>query len=89
MPEVELGGFSFVAAPRPNKAPQPDTLLLLLDSGSSNHYFDDTIIPVLENLMFNVEMLETPRKISTTGNNKLLGTRTGVLSGTIVDKDGR
>ena len=28
VPEVELGGFSFMATPRANKAPQPDTLLL-------------------------------------------------------------
>ena len=89
VPEVELGGFSFVATPRTNKAPQPDTLLLLVDSGSSDHYFEDTIFPGLENLMFSVEMLETPRNNSTAGNNTLLGTRTGVLPGTVVDKDGR
>ena len=39
--------------------------------------------------MFDVEMLETPRKISTAGSNTLLGTRTGALPGTVVDKDGR
>ena len=78
-----------MATPRANKAPQPDTLLLLVDSGSSDHYFEDTIFPGLENLMFSVEMLETPRNNSTAGNNTLLGTRTGVLPGTVVDKDGR
>ena len=49
---------------------------------------DDTIIPGLENLMLNVEMMETPRKISPAGNN-ILGTRTGALPGAVVDKDGR
>ena len=34
-------------------------------------------------------MLETPREISTAGTNTLLGTRTGNLPGTVVDKDGR
>ena len=86
---MELGGFSFVVTLRANKAPQPDTLLLLVDSSSSNHYFDDTIIPGMEKLMCNVEMLETPRKISTASNSTLLGTTTGVLPGTVVDKDGR
>ena len=47
MPDVEFGGLSFVATPRANKAPQPDTLILLVDSGSSDHYFDGTIIPEL------------------------------------------
>ena len=89
VPEVKLGGLSFVAIPRVNKAPQPDTLRLLACSGSSDHYFDDTIIPGLENLMFNVEMLNILRKIFTADNNALLGPRTDVLPGIVDDKDGR
>ena len=86
---MELDRFSLVATARANKAPQPGTLLLLVHSGSPDHYFDHTIIPGPGNLMFDVEMLETPRKISTAGSNTLLGTRTGALPGTVVDKDGR
>ena len=89
VPEVELSGFSFMTITRPNEAPQSDSMLLLVDSGSLDHYFDDTIIPGLENHMLNVDFLETPRKISTAGNHIMLGTRTGTLPGTVVDKDGR
>ena len=78
-----------MATPGADEAPRPDTLLLLVDGGSSDHYFDETINPGLENLMLYVEMLETPRNISTAGNNTLLGTKIGVLLGTVVDEDGR
>ena len=74
---------------RPNEAPQSDSMLLLVDSSSSDHCFDDTIIPGSETHMLNAEVLETPRKISMAGNHIVLGTGTGTLPGTVVDKDGR
>ena len=39
--------------------------------------------------MLNIEMLETMREISTAVNYTLFGTMTGVLPGTVVDKDRR
>ena len=81
-PEVELSGFSFMTSTRPNEAPQSDSVLLLVDSGYSDHYFDDTIIRGLENHRLNVEVLRTPRTISTVGNPILMGTRSGTLLGT-------
>ena len=52
-------------------------MLLLVDSGSLGYYFDTKIIPESESLMLNIENLDTPRKVSTTGKNVLLywGTR--------------
>lgn len=64
-------------------------MFLLVNGGSSHHYFDDIVIPGLDNHMINVEELETPRNISTAGDHIFLGTRTGTLPGTVVDKDGR
>ena len=61
MPEVELGGFSFMATPVANKAPQSDILFRLVDNRFLDHDFDDMIIPRLENLMLNVEMPKTPQ----------------------------
>ena len=72
-----------------NEPPQFGPMLLLVDSGSSDYYFDDIIIPGLENHMLNVDVLETPHKISMAGNHILLGMRTGTPPGTVVDKDGR
>ena len=89
VPEVELSGFSFMMSTRPNEAPQSESMLLIVDSGSSEHYYDDTVIPGLENYVLNVKVLRTSRKISTAGNHVLLGTWTGSLPGTVVDKDGR
>ena len=77
-----------MATPRASKASQPDALFLLVDSGSSVHYFDDTIISGLENLILNLEMLETPHKISMAGNNTLLGTRTGVFQAPLSARTG-
>ena len=69
-----------------NEPPQFGPMLLLVDSGSSDYYFDDIIIPGLENHMLNVDVLETPHKISMAGNHILLGMRTGTPPGTVVDK---
>lgn len=57
VPDVELGGLSFMATTGPNKASQSDMSHLLAGNGSSDHYFDDTIIPWQENLIINVETL--------------------------------
>ena len=89
MPEVELSGLSFMTSTSLNEPPQFGPMLLLVDSGSSDYYFDDIIIPGLENHMLNVDVLETPHKISMAGNHILLGMRTGTPPGTVVDKDGR
>lgn len=36
VPEMELGGFSFMTTPRPSQAPQPDSMPLLVHSDSSD-----------------------------------------------------
>lgn len=89
VPEVELDGFTFMTIPRPSQLLQPRSMLLLVDSGSLDHYVEDTIIPELETLTLNVEQLKIPRKISMAGNHILLGRKAGILPGTVVDKDGR
>ena len=64
-----------------------DNLLAIdVDSGASEHYFDDT--PGLRGRLSEYEVLEEPRKITTAGKRQLEGNTTGVITGTITDKAG-
>ena len=58
---------------------------VLVDSGASSHYFDDTIIPDLEHRLQDYTSRSTPRTISTSGAALLDGTAEGVLQGIITD----
>ena len=64
-----------------------DNLLAIdVDSGASEHYFDDT--PGLRGRLSEYEVLEEPRIIATAGKHQLEGDATGVITGTITDKAG-
>ena len=56
---------------------------VLVDSGASGHYFDDTIIPDLKQRLQDYTSLSTPRTILTAGGALLDGTAEGVLKGLI------
>ena len=64
-------------------------ILVLVDSGASERYFDDYITPGLRVRLSNSKTLAVPRKITTAGNHERKGDVTGVISGTVIDVDGQ
>ena len=65
-----------------------DTVNVLVDSGASGHYFDDTIFPGLRDNLDNYQVLDAPRKITTAGKGHLYGVAQGVLRGWVIDDKG-
>ena len=51
-----------------------DSVTVLVDNGTSGHYFDDLIIPNLKHRLLNYVLLTTPRKIRTAEGAMLDGT---------------
>ena len=52
---------------------------VLVDSGASDHYFDNFFIPELNRRLLDYTRLTTPRKILTAGGALLDGTGEGIL----------
>ena len=65
-----------------------DSVTVLVDSGASDHYFDDLIIPGLKYRLLNHVLLTTPRKILTARGGLLDGTDEGILQGLVTDNHG-
>ena len=65
-----------------------DSVTVLVDSGTSGHYFDDLVIPSLKHCRLNYVLLTTPRKIFTPGGALLDGTAEGILQGLVTDNHG-
>lgn len=61
---------------------------MLVDSGSSGHYFDDNNIPELRYKLANNQVLDEPCKTVTAGGYQLYGVERGLLRGSIVNVDG-
>ena len=61
---------------------------VLVDNGTSDRYFDDTIIPDLKHRLQDYNALSTPRTILMAGGALLDGTGEGVLQGLITDDYG-
>ena len=61
---------------------------MLVDSGTSGHYFDE-LHPGLKDKLLNYKPLQKPHKILTAGRHVLPGTATGTISGKIIDTDGK
>ena len=64
-----------------------ETLTMLVDSGTSGHYFDGELHLGLKDNLLNCKPLERPHKILTAGRHVLEGTATGTILGKIVDTD--
>ena len=65
-----------------------NVVTVLVDNGTSGHYFDDTIIPDLKHRLQDYNALSTPRTILMAGGALLDGTGEGVLQGLITDDYG-
>ena len=64
-------------------------MVVLVDSGATEQFFVDDLIPGLRNRMKDYALLGVPKTIVAAGNRKLYGTATGILQGTIIDQTGK
>ena len=87
-----LYGTALMLSPAPvayNNASDCSNLVhVLVESGASDHYFDDFLIPELKCHLMDYTCLTTPLKILTAGGALLDGTGEGVLQGVITDNYG-
>ena len=65
-----------------------DSVSVLVDTGASDHCFDDLIIPGLQHRLLNYDFLTTPRKILTAGRASLDSMAEGILQDFVADNHG-
>ena len=82
------GGFMYAAGMPGRFTPGAKDATLLVDSGASESFLDDELIPDLKTRMREFKTLSTPREITTAGNHTLHGIGTGIISFTIRDNHG-
>ncbi|CAN0425105.1 unnamed protein product, partial [Ascophyllum nodosum] len=61
---------------------------VMVDSGASDHSFDDALIPRLRYRLDNYQALAIRRYITTAGGHQLEGAGLGLLRGHIIDAQG-
>ena len=87
-----LYGTALMSSPAPiaynNASDNSNFVHVLVDSGASDHYFDDFLTPKLNRRLLDYTCLTTPRKILTAGGALLDGTGEGILQGIIIDNYG-
>ncbi|CAN0529167.1 unnamed protein product, partial [Laminaria digitata] len=59
-----------------------------VDSGASDHFIDDELLPGLREGMKEYKTLTEPKPIETAGNKKVLATATGTICGHIINQSG-
>ena len=82
------GGFMYAAEMPGRFTPSAKGATLLVDSGASESFLDDELIPDLKTRMREFKTLSTPREITTAGKHTLHGIGTGIISFTIRDNHG-
>ena len=82
------GGFMYAAGMPGRFTPSAKGATLLVDSGTSESFLDDELIPDLKTRMREFKTLSTPREITTAGKHSFHGIRTGMISFTIRDNHG-
>ena len=82
------GGFVYAAGMPRRFTPSAKGATLLVDSGASEPFLDDELIPDLKTRMREFKTLSTPREITTAGKHTLHGIGTGIISFTIRDNHG-
>ena len=90
--EGPLYGTALISSPNSvayNNASDCSNLVhILIESGASDHYFDDFLIPELNRRLLNYTCFTTPRIILTAGGALLDGTGEIILQGVITDNYG-
>ena len=82
------GGFMYAAGMPGRFTPSAKDATLLVDSGASESFLDDELIPDLKTRMREFKTLSTPREITTAGKHTLHGIGSGIISFTIRDNHG-
>ena len=81
------GGFMWMALSDGRTfLPNDSEITLLVDSGATEHFVDDELIPELKEKMLNYAVLKTPKPIRAASKQILPGTATGLIPGVITDK---
>ena len=81
-------GFMFTAAATRRFTPSTKGATLLVDSGASESFLDDELIPGLKEKTRDFKELSTPKEITTAGKHTIYGVGTGIISFTIRDSHG-
>ena len=82
------GGFTFTAAATRRFTLSTKGTTLLVDSGASESFLDDELIPGLKERMRESKKRSTPKEITTAGKHTIYGVGTGIISFTIRDSHG-
>ena len=82
------GGFMYAAGMPGRFSPSAKGATLLVDSGASESFLDDELIPDLKTRMREFKTRSTPREITTAGKHTLHGIGTDIISFTIRDNHG-
>ena len=83
-------GFAFSATgsgTRPSPHPH-NRFAMLVDSGASDHFIDDELLPGLREGMKEYKTLTEPKPIETADNKKVFATATGTICGHIINQSG-
>ena len=78
----------FTAAATRRFTPSTKGTTLLVDSGASESFLDDELIPCLKENMQEFKELSTPKETTTAGKHTIYGVGTGIISFTIRDSHG-
>ena len=76
-------GFMFTAAVTRRLTPSTKGATLLVDSGASESFLDDELIPGLKERMREFKELSTPKEITTVGKHTIYKVGTSIISFTI------
>ncbi|CAB1109566.1 unnamed protein product [Ectocarpus sp. CCAP 1310/34] len=77
-------GFSFIA----DSTAPAQTFTMTVDTGASNHFLDNELIPALEQRMVEYTKIDPPLLIHVAGQGQLHGTAKGALKVTVTDQNG-
>eukprot|EP00903_Cladosiphon_okamuranus_P012172 g11418.t2 len=85
-------GFSFTAVDQAEQAlftaGDCNNFSMMVDSGASDHYVDDKLVPWIKSKMINLQEINPAREITTAGMHTLYGTATGDIACKPQAKDG-
>ena len=83
------GGFMWMTSTAGRTFPLNSCGMMLADSGETEHFLGDVLIPGLKDRMKAYALRDVRKIIVAASNRELHGTATGILYGTIVDQTGR
>ena len=66
-----------------------ENFTMLVDSGASDHFVDEELVPGLRQRMRGLKILDEPKPIETAGNKKCFATAQGNICGHIINPSGK